>query len=279
MASIASILNSSGSFSAAQSLVQLSTLAAAPSFELRFNTAQNAALDRLNEKIVEINSADFARGKTALLKVKISKLEREKAALEPFKATTQTNRASVKAAISQLAELRDLADPSSVSEFESKLNQIYSTLETFRTAKRFNYGVPDGLGTARDDGKASLEAIVHNNFATQDDIDAAQSAIDTVTAELDESLVFIEINFTIAKNLFKSADVGLDKAKLNVDELESEERERKVAEIKELEEQTSRILTNISLSFEVAQSFAEAINKNAILPREIEPGSVLNLFA
>lgn len=279
MASIASILNSRTGFSAAQSLVQLSTLSAAPNFELRFNNAQNAALDRLNEKIVKINSADFGRGKTALFKVKIARLEREKAALEPFKATTQTNRFSVKAAIEQLSELRDLADPSSVSDFEAKLSQVQNTLSTFRTAKRFNYGVPDKLSTARDDGNATLDAIVHNNFASQGDIDAAQSAIDTLSASLEESLVYIEINFTIAKNLFKSADVGLDKAKLKVDEIESVERERKVAEIKELEEQTSRILTNISLSFEVAQSFTEAINKNAILPREIEPGSVLNLFA
>jgi exonuclease VII small subunit len=279
MASIADIFSRSGDFSAAQSLVQLNTLAATPNFELRFNTAQNAALDRLNEKITEINSADFGRGKTALFKVKIARLEREKAALEPFKSTTLTNRYSVKAAIEQLAELRDLADPSSVSEFEAKLAQVQDTFATFRTAKRFNYGVPDKLGTARDDGNATLDAITHNNFASQADIDAAQSAIDTVSASLDESLVYIDLNFTIAKNLYKSADVGLDKAKLKVDDIESAERERKVAEIKELEEQTSRILTNISLSFEVAQGFTEAINKNAILPREVEPGSVLNLFA
>ena len=45
---IASILNSKGDFSFAQSFVQLNTVAAAPNFELRFNAAQNPALDRLN---------------------------------------------------------------------------------------------------------------------------------------------------------------------------------------------------------------------------------------
>ena len=86
------------------------------------------------------------------------------------------------------------------------------------------------------------------------------------------------MNFTQAKNLFTSVDVGLDKVDLKIEELEVAERQRKVEEIKQLEEEISRVLTNISLSFEISQDFANFVN-SSILPEEIDPGSVLNLFA
>ena len=98
---ISSTLNSKGAFSFAQSFVQLSTIAARPQFELRFNAAQNAALDRLNEKIEEINKQEFGRGKSALLRIKTTRLEREKAEIGPFQSTVKTNQSSVKDAIAQ----------------------------------------------------------------------------------------------------------------------------------------------------------------------------------
>ena len=104
------------------------------------------------------------------------------------------------------------------------------------------------------------------------------TAIDAVSAELNASLSIIDVNVGLANGLFKSVDSSLDTANLKIEDLESAERTRQVEEIKKLEEETSRILTNISLSFEVAQDFTKFINASTILPQEVEPGSVLNLF-
>ncbi len=268
-----------GSFSFAQSFVRLATQAAAPNFELRFSLAQNAAVDRLNEKITEINESDFGRGKSALLRIKSTRLTREKDEVAAYKNTVQTNWFSVKSAQTQLAELRALADPSSVAEFDAKLAQVQDTYSSFRTAKNFRFAAPDGLNDAKKTGLSQLAGITHNNFATQADIDSVQATIDSLTTELNASFTIIDVNFTQAKNLFKSVDVALDKANLKIEDLEVAERESQVAEIKTLEEEISRILTTISLSFEVAQDFTKFINNATILPQEIEPGAVLNLFA
>lgn len=276
---IADILNSRGAFSFAQSFVELSQLAARPSFELRFNIAQNAALERLNEKITEINQSDFGRGKSALLRVKATRLTREKTELQPFQAQVKTNQASVKNALTQLGELRALADPSSVAEFDAKLQQVVDTYNTFQTAKRHRFGAPEGLRDAKADGIATLNGITHNNFASADDITAVQATIDQLTTELNSALLIVDVNVGLANGLFKSVDIALDKANLKIDDLESAERKRQVDEIKKLEEETSRLLTAISLSFEVAQDFVRFINQGTVLPQEIEAGSVLNLFA
>ena len=275
---IPSILTSRNGFSFAESFAQLSQISAGPNFELQFNTAQNAALERLNAKIDEINKEEFGRGKSALLRIKASRLEREKAEIEPFQANAKTNQASLKNAVTQLTELRALADSSSVTEFDAKLAQVQETLATLKTAQRFRFGAPDGLRDAKTNSESALAGITHNNFASQTDIDNAQATIDTVTAQLNASLSIVDVNVGLANGLFKSVDSSLDTANLKIEDLESAERTRQIEEIKKLEEETSRILTNISLSFEVAQDFTKFINSSAILPQEVEPGSVLNLF-
>ena len=262
----------------AQSFVQIATRAASPQFELQFNIAQNAAVDRLNEKIVEINNQEFGRGKTALLRIKASRLARERDEVAQYRDVTQTNWFSIKTAQTQLNELRALADPSSVSEFDAKLAQLQDTYSSFRTTQRFRFAAPDGLHDAKTDGLSTLSGITHNSFASQTDIDSVQGTIDQLSSELNLAFSIVDNNFTQAKALFKSVDVGLDKVNLKIEELEVVERERKVEEIKQLEEEISRVLTNISLSFEVSKEFTSFVNK-AILPQEIEPGSVLNLFA
>lgn len=268
--------NSGSSF--AQSFVRISTQAAGPRFELQFNSAQNAAVDRLNQKIVEINESEFGRSKTAVLRIKASRLTREREEIAEYRSTVQSNWFSINDAQAQLTELRALADPSSVAEFEAKLSQLQDTYSSFRTAKRFRFAAPDGLSNVKTTAQSQLESISHNNFASQSDIDSAQATIDSLSAELTTAFSIVDNNFSQAKALFSSVDVGLDRVNLKIEELEVVERERKVEEIKQLEEEISRVLTNISLSFEIAKDFANFVN-TAILPQEIEPGSVLNLFA
>lgn len=265
--------------SVATSLVRLTQAAARPNFELQFNIAQNVELDRLDAKIAKFQESDFGQGKTALLRVKANRLERELEETKAFSATVKTNRLTVKDLQDQLDELRALADPTTTAEFDSKRAEVLETLDKLLTARPGRLGAPDGLADAKADGLAAIEAILTNNFATAADVQAAQDAIDAVRSDLDGSLTIIEINNTLSVNLIKTVDRSLDQAKLKIDDIEIAERKKQIDEIQALHARTATILTTISFAFEAAQAFTDALAQSTLLPREIEPGSVLNLFA
>jgi len=265
--------------STATALVRLSQAAARPNFELQFNIAQNAALERLNKEIEAFQDDDFGRGRTALLRVKASRLERELAEAKDYKAVVTGNRLTVKDTLDQLEALRALADPASVTDFEAKRSEVLETLDKLRTAEASRLGAPDGLRQAKADGLAEIEAIVTNDFATAADIQAAQDAIDGVAATFTRSLSILEVNQVLASNLVKSVDRVLDEARLKIDDITIAERKAQIDKIQALQQRTATILTSVSLAFEAAQYMSDFIAQNTVLPQEIEPGSVLNLFA
>jgi hypothetical protein len=265
--------------STATALVRLAQAAARPNFELQFNIAQNTALARLDKEIEAFQDDDFGRGKTALLRVKAARLDRELAEAKAYKEVVTSNRLTAKDALDQLAELRALADPASVTAFEAKRSELLETLDKLRTATASRLGAPDGLGRAKADGLAAIETIVTNDFATAADIEAAQDAIDVVAADFTQSLSILEINQDLTTNLVKSMDRSLDEARLKIDDIEIAERKQQIDQIQALQERTATILTSVSLAFEGAQVLSDFITQSTVLPREIEPGSVLNLFA
>ena len=272
-----------GSFqgSAAQALVRLAQVAARPNFELQFSIAQNTALDRLDKEIQAFQDSNFGQGKTALLRIKVARLERQLEAANAFKEIVTSNRLTTRDLLDQLGEMRALADPSTVAEFEAKQDAVLETLDKLRTAVTATnqLGAPDDLGKTKQGGLTDIEAIVHNNFATAADIQDVQDTIDNVAADLSASLTIIEINRDIATNTVASADRSLGEAKFKIDEIVVAERKRQIDKIQELHEQTARILTSVSLAFEAAQFMSDYIAQNTVLPQKIEPGSVLNLFA
>lgn len=261
------------------SLALLTQAAARPNFELQFSIAQNAALDRLDRKIEEFQDSNFGRGQTALLRVDAARLERKLEEGSAYNAMAETNRLTVKDLLDELTALRGFADPATVAEFETAQTQVLESLDRLLTAQPSRLGAPDGLSRAKSDGIAAISAVVTNNFASAADIQAAQDAIDALSADLTQSLSIIEINDTLSDTLIKSAQRSLADANAKIDEIENGERLRQLAEIEELREQTATVLTSLSLSFEGSQALTDALVKTTLLPREIEPGSVLNLFA
>ncbi len=260
-------------------LVRLSQAAARPNFELQFNIAQNTALERLNKEIESFQDDDFGRGKTALLRVKASRLERELAEAKDYKTLVASNRLTVMDALGQLEALRDLADPANVSAFEAKRSEVLETFDKLRTAAPGRLGAPDGLRQAKAEGLAEIEAIVTNDFATAADVQAAQDAIDGVAGTFNQSLPIVEINQVLATNLIESVDRSLDEARLKIDDITIAERKAQIDKIQALQDRTATILTSISLAFEGAQYMSDFITRNTVLAPEIGPGSVLNLFA
>ncbi len=93
-----------------------------------------------------------------------------------------------------------------------------------------------------------------------------------------QSLSILQINQDLTANLIKSVDRNLDEARLKIDDIVIAERKQQIDKIQDLHQRTATILTSISLAFEGAQFLTDYIAQNTVLPREIEPGSVLNLF-
>src|SRR5918999_4861482 len=166
---------SSGPPSPAAALVRLSQIAARPNFEVRFAATQEAMLKRLNQEIEAFQRGGDSAGKTALLRVKVTGLERDLTAAKEYNALVTRNQANVEYALDRLSELRDLAGSSTVAEFDAKRAEVLDTLDKLRTAVSFTLGVPDGLREAKADGLADLAGIEHNGFATADDVSAAQA--------------------------------------------------------------------------------------------------------
>jgi hypothetical protein len=267
------------SFNLAASLAQLAQTASRPNFELQFNIAQNAALDRFNEKVKEFQDSNFGAGKVALFQIKAARLERSLDTAKDYKATVENRRLVVKEALDELSALRDLADSTTLTEFEDKRSELLATLGKLTTLNTSGLGAPDSLGDIKPDSIAAIEGIVTNSFATPADVTTAQATIDSVTSELSDALTIIEINKDAASSLIDSTDRGLTEARDKIDDIIVAERKKQIDEIQALEQQTATILTSISLAFEGSQFITQFVDQNTIQPREIDPGSVLNLFA
>ena len=262
-----------------QDLVQLSLAAARPAFELDFNIAQNQALARLDAQVEELQNADFGAGRTALLKVKAARLDRELDELVAHRETVSSNRQTVIEALSQLTDLRALADPSTATEFEDKRTELLATLDKLKTANPSRFGAPDGLSAAKSDGTAAIGGIVTNNFASATDIQNAQDTIDSLSDTLTFSFTILELNQDGASKLISGTTRGLTESNNRIDEIVKEERQAKIDEIQAERDKTAAILTNISLAFETTQAFSSYIAQSTVLPPQGDPGSVLNLFA
>lgn len=263
---------------AGQTLVQLSQLAARPAFELQFNITQNQALARLDAKIQELQDTPVSNGRTALLKVRVAGYERGIQEARDFKDLVATNRQTSSDTVAFLTELRALADSSSVAEFDAKRDEILAALDKLRTATGNRLGAPDGLAQIKADATAALEGLQHNNFASAADVQAALDTIDELSERLNVSLSIQTLNQGLADTRIRSQSRSLSDLEQRITDIEVNDRKAKIDEINALRDQTSRILTSVSLAFEGSQSLSGFVAQ-AVLPQSIEPGSVLNLFA
>ena len=266
------------SFNFAESFARLAQAAARPAFELQFNSAQNAVLDRLDRQIEELQREDRFLGQTALLRVKADQLEARLPELESHRQRVTDNRTTTLDILNALAEARDLTDPASVAEFDAKLSEAVELVDKLQTAPFALIGVYDGLLETKPQVQADLAAIVTNDFATAADIQAAQDAIDSVTDTLNTTLSVLEINDDDAFDTLTALQRQQAEVQRQIDTIENDERQKRLDEVNELREQASRTLTIISLGFEGSQNVSQFLSENLTIGQRPEPGSVLNLF-
>ncbi|MDJ0935354.1 MAG: hypothetical protein QNJ06_09515 [Kiloniellales bacterium] len=265
-------------FSFARSFAALAQAAARPAFELQFNAAQNAVLDRLDTQIADLQSSDLFLGKTATLRVKLSQLENRLPEIESYRESVTTNRTTTLDILNGLAEARDLTDPGTVAEFDAKLAEVVALVEKLQTRPFALIGVDDGLLQTKPQVQADLAAITTNNFATAADIQAVQDTIDSLTTTLNGTLAVLEINDDDAFDSLAALQRQQAEVQRQIDGIETEQRQQRLDEVNDLREQASRTLSIISLGFEGSQNITQFLTENLTLSQRPAPGSVLNLF-
>ncbi len=265
-------------FNFARSFAGLAQAAARPAFELSFNAAQNAVLDRLDSQIADLQSEDLFLGKTATLRIKLTQLENRLPEIESYRDTVTNNRTTTLDILNALAAARDLADPGTVAEFDAKLAEAVALVEKLQTQPFALIGIDDGLLQTKPQVQADLAAIVTNGFATAGDIQAVQDAIDSVSTTLNGTLAVLEINDDDAFNTLTAIQRQQAEVQRQIDGIENDERQKRLDEVNELREQASRTLSIISLGFEGSQNTTQFLTDNLNLDQRPPPGSVLNLF-
>ncbi len=140
-------------------------------------------------------------------------------------------------------------------------------------------GTADGLRTAKNKAIADLGAIVHNNFATQADIDAAVATIDDITADFTASLTLVQINVDIAVNTADGLEDTISRTEFEISEIEFAARDAQRDAVQESREYYGRILTSLSLAFEGALALSAALSEVTILAEERQTGTMLDFIA
>ncbi len=267
------------SFDLGAALVRTSLIAARPAFELQFFLTQEAILNSLDKEIDNINNAVSTKGATALLNVQISRLQNDLGIINDFKARTDAKASRVSDTLNYLAELITLATPGTVAAFDAKLVETIALMKTTKTPLYERYGVQDRLRAAKTDGLAQLEALVHNNFASQTDIDDTTAILTAIRTDYLASQPIVDGNAKIAYNLQQNATDTIGELSRQVSNIRTAAISEATGKVKEKQQYYGQLLTAISLSFEASQAIATFVAEGVVLPREIEPGSILNLFS
>ena len=266
------------SFNFGAAFAQTALIAARPAFELQFFKTQDSILQQLSDDIDNINDAVNTRGATALLNVQLSRLNNDLAAINDFKSRTDAKASRVSDTLDNLVELVTLAAPGTVAEFDTLLAQTIDLIQKTKAQTYERYGVQDGLRSAKNDALTQLEALAHNNFATQTDIDDTVAILTAIQSDYTASETIVESNTKIAFTLQESANRTISELNRQVSNITTDALSEATGKIKEKQQFYGQLLSAISLSFEASQAFTAFIAESVALQQKVEPGSVLNLF-
>lgn len=259
--------------------VQTTNAGARPAFELRFFNTQNAQLDKLDAEIEAIYARTDTAGATALLNTKVTSLESTLEQISDFKTRTDARIAKVSLLLEQLGDLDTLADPSTAAEFDAQLAETLDTLNKTEARPYEFFGVNDKVRSNKFDAISRLEALNHNNFATQGDIDAVTAELDTIRNNFLSSQQIANTNANLAYTKYTSTSSRLYDIKGQISSIRIDANATAISEVEERKKYYGELLSTLSLAFEASQNLTDFVANNAIMPQKVDPGSVLNLFS
>ena len=259
-------------------LVKTAQLSARPTFELRFYNTQNAQLDALERDIEQIYAKTNTDGATALLRTKVSKLQTTLEQIGEFKTRTDTRIAKSTLVIDQVNALDSLADSSTVAEFDAKLAEAIDTIQKIEARPYEYFGVNDKVRKHKFDALSRLQALSHNNFATQQDIDDVKAELAVIRGNFLTSNQIANTNASLAYKKYAGTNTRLSNIKGQISSISIDANADAIGKVQERKEYYAQVLSVLSLAFEASQNLTDFVN-SAVLPQKTDPGSVLNLFS
>ncbi len=266
-------------FSLSGSIAQTALAAARPAFELQFFRTQEDILNRLSEDVENVQNAVNTKGATALLDLQIKRLQNDFTLINDYKTRTDKKASRVADTLANLGELITLAAPGTVAEFDAKLAETISLMDTTDTPIFEQFGVQDRLRKAKTDGQAQLEALVHNNFATQADIDNTVAILTTIQTDYTASETIIDSNTKIAFTLRSSTNDTIAELTRQASNIKTAALAEASDKVKAKQEQYSQLLTALSLAFEASQEFTKFIASSLASAQDTEVGTVFDIIS
>ncbi len=266
-------------FSLSGSIAQTALAAARPAFELQFFRTQEDILNRLSEDVENVQNAVNTKGATALLDLQIKRLQNDFTLINDYKTRTDKKASRVADTLANLGELITLAAPGTVAEFDAKLAETISLMDTTDTPIFEQFGVQDRLRKAKTDGQAQLEALVHNNFATQADIDNTVAILTTIQTDYTASETIIDSNTKIAFTLRSSTNDTIAELTRQASNIKTAALAEASDKVKAKQEQYSQLLTALSLAFEASQEFTKFIAASLASAQDTEVGTVFDIIS
>jgi len=111
------------------------------------------------------------------------------------------------------------------------------------------------------------------------DIDAATAEFDTIRGNFLSSQEIANTNGNLAYTKYASTNSRLIDIKSRISSIKFEASADAIAEVEERKNYYGELLSTLSLAFEASQNLTDFVAANAVLPRKVDPGSVLNLFS
>lgn len=284
MAGIADIY-SGGDFSAG--FAQTAQSAVRPNLEYQVNILQNAVIKRLNEKISAVNADKELKNSTldAYLSSQKKKLSAFSFQTEKYIFDNGRNMITADALTTKLNDLSAALAANDTTTFNQVLKSINQVTDMMTQAN----GMP--IGIVVDDGVSKIQSpglVQYNNAGTQTratqrsdfatDADAT-AAINQAFNELGTTSQVLSFNQDAAENLRSKTQGKLNSTILQLEAVRVANDAEKANEVEKLRRQYSQFLNAISLSYESNAALTEKLSSSLFGPLDIQPGSVMNLFA
>ncbi len=182
--------------------------------------------------------------------------------------------------LTNLSDLITLADPSTVAEFDALLAETIDLVEN-TNAPIYNsaYGVNDKLHTAKSNALTELNAIDHNNFATQADIDRVTATLTAIQDDYLFSQDIVALNADIAFTLQTKTQTKLMDLRAKVADIEIQAQIEATETVEKKQQEASRILNIFQLAFEASQEFTNFISDQLTQPPKSTKGTVVDIIS
>lgn len=272
------VLNLFSGANIGQTLAGLAQTAARPGFELRFAQLQNTVINRINQKIEEINNDNTGVISPQMVLEK-ARMQRTSDILNGYQNELTNQYNGVADIYNKLMDL-DEGDPEAFDRVLGQINQTASLLQNVDGTPANVFSL-DGVADLRDNGVLRVTRdgaqVAVQKFSDFADVNEAKAAISDALSRVAASVNIINTTVDSVDGLRNSVDKRLTAVTLEIEAAKTTASAEKAAKIKEMEQEYARMLNALSLSFEGSQQVTQRI-QSLFSEQEIQKGSVMNLF-